>query len=139
MQDAGKGSWNTKPFWCHSWRPKRYYRVLKMWMAPEFPSPPLGNCVYLQFFLCYVHPQRKAVMEVWSSWSFSWITEHKEELIKQTNQSSQTEPIQLIFESKLGNVLIWKHGQILISQGRNYFFSQLILRNRMDFKFHHWF
>lgn len=129
----------AKAFWCHSWRPKRYSRVLKMWRAPEFLSPPLGTCVYLQFFLCYVHPQHKAVMEAWSAWSFSWITEHKEELIKQTNQSSQTDIVQLTFQLKLGSVLIWKHGQISISQGWNYFFLQLIIRNRMDVKFHHWF
>lgn len=74
---------------------KRYSRILKMWIAPEFLTP-LGNYFSLQFLLCQIHPQHKAVTEVWSAWSFSCTTEHIVELIKLTKHSSQTETVKLI-------------------------------------------
>jgi len=93
----------------------------------------------LQFSLCYIHPQHKAVTEVWSTWSFSCIAQHIVELKKQTNHISQTDIVQLIFKSQLASVLIWRHVQVLRSQGWNCSFLQLIIRTSMDFKFHHQF
>lgn len=100
MQDTRKGSRKTLPFWCCSWRPKKYSRILYMRIKPWLLNPPLGNSVILYFSLCPTHPQHKEVMKVWSAGVFflhQWTHSGIKKLI---NHSSQKDIVQLIFKSQ---------------------------------------